>query len=265
MEERKQTILAAFRLIFRPIAKILLLAGITWKEVAEVCKATLVDVATTEFGIKGRPTNVSRVAILTGFTRKEVARLRNLLAADDVSSVERMNHATRVLTGWYTDEDFVDGDGSPRALDADGETGSFAALCRRFASDVPATTMLKELKHVGAVAESKSGQLVAQTRYFMPQQMDTERVMSSGSVMEDLGNTVAWNLYRDEADTPRFERRAHNIRMPESARLEFQAYLEDEGQAFLERIDAWLTGHEIEEGSAEKGIRLGLGAYWIEQ
>ena len=265
MDERKQTVLAAFRLIFRPIAKILLRAGITWKEVAEVCKATLVEVASDEFGIKGRPTNASRIAILTGFTRKEVARLRNRLATEDVYSVERMNHATRVLTGWYTDADYIDADGSPRALDVDGEQGSFTALCRQFASDVPATTMLKELRHVGAVAENSTGQLVAQTRYFMPQQMDPERVMSSGSVMEDLGNTVAWNLYREDSGAPRFERRAHNIRMPETARPAFQAFLEDEGQAFLERVDAWLTANEIEEGSAEKGIRLGLGAYWIEQ
>ena len=265
MDDGKQTILTALRLIFRPIAKILLLAGITWKEIAEVCKATLVEVATSDFGIKGRPTNVSRVAILTGFTRKEVARLRNLLAAKDVSSVERMNHATRVLTGWYTDPEFIDADGAPRALDAEGDSGSFAALCRRFASDVPATTMLKELKHVGAITQGAGGKLVAQTRYFMPRQMDPEQVMSSGSVLEDLGNTVAWNLYREDADAPRFERRAHNIRMPAAARPEFQAFLEEEGQSFLERVDAWLTEHEIEEGSAEKGIRLGLGAYWIEQ
>ena len=265
MDEAKQTILAAFRLMFRPVAKILLRSGITWKEIADVCKATLVEVATADFGIKGRPTNVSRVAILTGFTRREVARLRNLLASEDVQSIERMNHATRVLTGWYTDSDFLGPDGSPRALAADNGDDSFAGLCRRYASDVPATTMLKELKHVGAVIEGDAGQLIVQTRYYMPRQMDPEQVMSSGSVMEDLGNTVAWNLYREIGDAPRFERRAHNIRMPESAKPEFQAFLEDEGQAFLERVDQWLTDNEIEEDSAEKGIRLGLGAYWIEQ
>ena len=59
MEERKQTILAAFRLIFRPIAKILLLAGITWKEVAEVCKATFVEV---DFPLPERKLTRSRSA-----------------------------------------------------------------------------------------------------------------------------------------------------------------------------------------------------------
>jgi hypothetical protein len=265
MDPSKKSISTAFRLIFRPIAKILLLAGITWKEVAEVCKASLVEVASAEFGIKGRPTNASRIAILTGFTRKEVTRLRNLLAADDVQSIERMNHATRVLTGWYTDDEFLDQDGSPRALGAKGEVRSFDALCKRYASDVPATTMLKELKHVGAVVEGSDGQLIVQSRYYMPRQMDEELVLSSGSVMQDLGNTVAHNLYRDDKVAARFERRAHNTCMPESAKPRFQAFLEDEGQAFLERVDQWLSANEIEEDSTEKGIRLGLGAYWIEQ
>ena len=265
MDQNRQNLLTALRLIFRPIAKILLHAGITWKEIAEVCKATLVEVAGAEFGIRGRPTNASRVAILTGFTRKEVARLRNLIADEDVQLNERMNHATRVLTGWYSDGDFLDADGSPRALDNEDGDGSFPALCRRYASDVPATTMLKELKHVGAVVEGPEGRLIVQTRYYMPGQMDPERVLSSGSVMEDLGNTVAYNLYREEDDLPRFERRAHNTRIPESAKPRFQAYLEEEGQAFLERVDQWLSDNEIDESSAEKGIRLGLGAYWIEQ
>ncbi len=265
MDQNKHNLLVALQRIFRPIARMLLLAGITWKEIAEVCKATLVDVAGKEFGIKGRPTNASRVAILTGFTRKEVARLRNLISAEDVLVNERMNHATRVLTGWYTDVDFLDSDGSPRALSAEGETGSFGALCRRYASDVPTTTMLKELKHVGAVLEGPDGQLVVQTRYYMPGQLDPERVLSSGSVMEDLGNTVAYNLYREQDDLPRFERRAHNTRIPEAAKLHFQVFLEREGQEFLERVDQWLTDNELEKDSAEKGIRLGLGAYWIEQ
>ena len=97
MEERKQTVLAAFRLIFRPIARILLLAGITWKEIAEVCKATLVEVATDDFGIKGRPTNVSRVAILTGFTRKEVARLRTGCSMREACGVRRFTAAFGVV------------------------------------------------------------------------------------------------------------------------------------------------------------------------
>ena len=91
---------------------------------------------------------------------------------------------------------------------------------------------------------------------------DPEQVLRSGAVLEDVGNTVAHNLYRDEADTSRFERRASNTCIPKAAVPEFRQFIEDEGQAFLERVDAWLSAHE--DRDAKDTVRLGLGAYWIE-
>lgn len=265
MEFSKQEVLSAFRRLFRPIAKILLFAGIPWKDVAEIGKATYVDVASAEFGIRGRPTNATRVAILTGFSRKEVARLRSLLVAEEDQEIDSMNHATRVLTGWHTDNAYLDDAGKPLALPVDHAEHSFAALCKCYASDVHVSTMLKELKHVGAIEEMPDGRVTAKKRYYMPLQPDPARLQSSGSVLEDLGETVAYNLYRNETDLPRFERRATNTRVPKSAVPEFQAFLEKEGQAFLERVDEWLTKRELDDASSDPGIRLGLGAYWIQQ
>lgn len=265
MEKNSHTMLTAFRLIFRPIARIMLRAGITWKELAEVGKAVYVEVASADFGIRGRPTNVSRVSILTGFTRKEVSRLRKVLTTDEGHVMERMNRATRVLTGWFTDAEFVDDDGNPRALAVAGDDVSFESLCRRFASDVPPTTMLKELKHVQAVSENKAGMLEAMMRTYMPQKTDPSLILSSGSVLEDIGNTVTHNLFRGDGDLPRFERRATNTRVSAKAKAKFQEYLEKEGQAFLERVDEWLTEHEVDGDGAGETIRLGLGTYWIEE
>lgn len=254
----------AFRGIFRPVAGILIRAGVTWREVVDLGKTTYVDVATQDFGIRGRPTNVSRVSILTGLTRKEVSRIRKLLAEPDTEVVDSMNHATRVLTGWFTDEEYATADGEPRHLEAEGPNASFEALCKRYVADVPPSTMLKELKHVGAVLEDGNGKLVAKMRTYMPRQMDEAQILSSGSVLQDLGKTVAYNLYRDENDMPKFERRASNMHVRASAVPAFQAFLEEEGQAFLERVDAWLSANEASADSEETTVRLGLGAYWIE-
>jgi hypothetical protein len=264
MSDAKGSATAALRLLFRPIARIMLRAGINWQELADVCKATYVQVATEDFGIRGRPTNVSRVAILTGLTRREVRRLRKLLQEEDPETFSRMNYATRVLSGWYQDHEFLGADGKPALLPISGETRSFESLCGKYSGDVAATTMLKELKHVGAVAASADGLLSVKTRYYMPTMMDPERMLSSGSVLEDMGYTVAYNLHRSEQDPGRFERRATNTRMPASAVPEFRKFMEKEGQAFLEEVDAWLSEHEIENGDDDKSIRLGLGAYWIE-
>ncbi len=265
MKDIKQDMLVAYRMIFRPIAKILLRAGVNWKELVEVGKATYVEVASADFGIRGRPTNASRVAILTGFTRREVRRLRGLLSEEDTMAFDRMNHATRVLSGWYTDPQFCNGKGSPRALPAAGADVSFESLCKRYASDVPATTMLKELKNVGAVHEDKAALLLVKTRYYMPVQMDSEQILRSGGVLADIGGTVAHNLHRKSDQPTRFERRATSTRMPADAVPRFREFLEQEGQAFLERVDEWLIEHELGDNDPSEGIRLGLGAYWIEK
>jgi hypothetical protein len=53
--------------------------------------------------------------------------------------------------------------------------------------------------------------------------------------------------------------------MPLQVVAEFRKFVENEGQAFLERIDAWLTEHENEsDDSQAKTLRLGVGAYLIE-
>ena len=263
MEETKTTTLKALRLLFRPVARILLKAGVNWKELIEVCKATYVEVATEDFGIRGRPTNISRVAILTGFSRREVRRLRDLLNGEELAVIDRMNYATRVLSGWYADADFLDDAGQPRCLEVTGSNPSFETLCSRYSGDVPATTMLKELHHVGAVEKTADDKLVAKTRYYQPVLTDPAQVLRSGSVLEDIGQTVAHNLHRSSDEPSRFEVRASNTNIPESAVPKFREFIEQEGHAFLDRVDAWLTEHEDSE--SDTGVRLGLGAYWIEE
>ena len=202
MDVNKSAAIHAFRLVFRPIARILLKAGINWRELAEVCKLTYVEVATQEFGIRGRPTNISRVAIMTGFTRREVRRLRNVLENEGLTKFESMNSATRILSGWYSDHDFTDELGEPLRLTIAGASPSFEALCSRYSGDVAPSTMLKELKHVGAIVEDNNGKLIAQSRIYMPVHMDPDQMLTSGSVMEDLGETVAYNLHRSTDEPP---------------------------------------------------------------
>ena len=264
MTDRKSSATAALRLLFRPIARIMLRAGVNWKELADVCKATYVEVATEDFGIRGRPTNISRVAILTGMTRREVRRLRTLLQEEAPVTESRMNYATRVLTGWYQDEEFLQSDGQPAALTATGDHRSFEALCGKYSGDVAASTMLKELKNVGAIEEDSQGMLWAKTRYYMPAMLDPEQMLRSGSVLQDIGYTVAFNLHREEPGDSRFEGRATNRNIAADAIGDFREFSEKEGQEFLEKVDAWLSEHEVRDGEKSDTVRLGMGAYWIE-
>lgn len=266
MEETglKVLILSSCRTLLVPVARLLLKSGVTWKEFSEVARRTFVHVATTEFGIRGRPTNVSRVAILTGMTRREVRRQRDLLEFDPQPQAGYMSKASRVLSGWHQDPDFIDARGQPRALEIDGIGNSFSELTRRYGGDIPAGALLKELQNSDAVERMPDGRIRATTRVFLPRQMEPAQLRLWASVLHDVGTTLEHNLTRDKTHTPRFERRALSLRVNRSALPAFRQFLENEGQAFLERVDDWLTQHQAGTESADNAIRLGAGVYHIE-
>lgn len=251
--------------MLRPIIRLLLKNGAMWKEFAELSKNVYVEVAGADYGIGGRPTNASRVSILTGLTRREVKKQRDLLQSQQSSNYSKTSNATRLLSGWFQDPDFQDAAGAPRPLTREGEHASFATLHRRYGGDIPASAMLKELMQVGAVVE-EDGQLLAASRYYMPDPLDPESVIRAGSVMNDLGSTVVWNLVRPRDSLSRIEGRASEPEVPVSRVPEFRQFLEEHGQAFLETVDRWLHENRVQKTDAKTGktVRLGAGIYMIE-
>lgn len=251
----------------RPVARWLLKSGVTWKEFAELSRTVFVDVAAVEFGLRGRPTNVSRIALLTGLTRRDVRRYRAspLLTGMRATSDDELNHATRVLAGWHLDHEFIDDMGRPRLLPERGEGASFARLVRRYAGDIPPTALAKELLRSGSVARDEAGRYRAMRRYYMPRPMDGRAVERSGHVLADLATTLEYNLSRDSDAPSRFEGRAQNRRVAPQHLPAFRAFLEREAQGLLERCDEWLSAHETTENEATSALRLGVGVYAIHE
>ncbi|MDP2324169.1 MAG: DUF6502 family protein [Gammaproteobacteria bacterium] len=262
------------RTILRPIASLLLKCGMTWREFAEVSKGVFVAVASQEYGLNGRPTNVSRVSILTGVSRKEVARVRALLEQEADPLPNKTTDATRLLSGWHQDPEFVSAQGVPRILPAEGEGASFSTLWQRYGGDIPLTSMRKELERAGAITTLPDGALRVERRYFMPKSFDPEWLLNAGSMLRDLGSSITHNLdagpvltppAQDEAPGRHFIGRATNDSVDLAALPEFEAFVEESGQQFLEKVDKWLTEHEAKPaaGGARKRARLGLGVFLI--
>jgi len=262
----KRNLLRAFRLMLGPVVRLLLRGGVAWKEAAEALKTTYVEVATKDYGLHGRPTNVSRVAILTGLSRREAGRLRKALEDESAPEFSGMNSATRLLTGWHLDPDYHDDAGKPLELPMTGDAPSFADLARRYGGDIAAVTLLRELTRNEAVLRLPDDRLRVVKRYFMPSPLDPAAVLRAGSVLQDLGNNIAYNLGRDEGAVTRFEGRATNERMISGDARAYRAFLEREAQAFLERVDEWLTLHEASPSEQKKYRvrRFGIGVYQIE-
>jgi len=262
--DAQRPILTACRTWLRPVARWLLRSGVTWKEFAELSRNVFVATASEEFGIRGRPTNVSRVALLTGLARREVRRER-VAAALAPAAEEALNHASRVLSGWHLDADFLDELGRPRVLPATGDGATFATLLKRYAGDIPTTALVKELLRAGSIERVDGRSYRVLRRYYMPRPMDGKSVERAGSVLADIVATVEHNLSRSAAEPARFEGRAQNRYVDPRNLPAFRAFLEREGQGFLERVDDWLTAHEVPAHAAgdTPRLRLGVGVYAI--
>jgi len=270
MDNVDQTVLQhACRILLKPIASFLMKCGMTYREFTDISKSAFVEVATDEYGIKGRPTNVSRVSLLTGISRKEVKRQRELLEQPQEQPAGKTTDATRVLSGWYQDSDFLGDDGEPLALPLEGDGASFTELCVRYAGDIAVTTMSKELKRVGAVEEGVDGRLTVGRRYYMPTPFDPQWIMNAGSVFADLGANINHNLVADDDHPSRFLGRATDDTIDASAIPEFREFVEEHGGPFLELVDDWLAKHRAKQGTgsdraSNRRVRLGLGMFLIQ-
>lgn len=247
---------------------VLIRCGVTWKEFAELSRSSYVEVASHQFGKRGRPTNVSRTAVLTGLTRREVRKQRARLAATTDTFPGHVTKASLVLSAWHQDRDLLDARGKPLPLPLEGEAVSFAALLRRCgAGDVRPSTLLKELLSAQAVRETRDGRLEPLKRSYVPQSMDERLITMWGKRITDVAKTYVHNLTRPANAPARFERAAVNDSVNASALSDFQRFLEQEGEAFLERVDAWLTAHEARADASDNPhgvVRLGAGLYHIQ-
>jgi hypothetical protein len=262
-------VVAATRRWLKPVIYVLLRCGLTWREFSDLAKASYVEVAMARFGKRGRPTNVSRTAMLTGMTRRDVRLIRERLAAVTAAPpLPYASKASQILSAWHLEPRFQDKKGRPARLRMEGPGATFEELLKHCgAGDVRPSTVLKELVNAGVVRQGKDGRLQALARNYIPQAMDEQIVRLWGTVLGDVANVYVHNMSRRARTPTRFERAAKNERIPVAAEAAFRKFLEREGQAFLERVDAWLTEHELadgQSGSDTPTTRMGAGLYQIQ-
>jgi len=150
-EHNKSTLNKTFLILLQPIARLFLRFGRGYREYSDLSKAAFISVASEDYGVHGRPTNVSRIAAMTGLTRKEISRIRARINSGDAAVTERGTPLEELIAGWQSNAEFLDKQGKPAALPMVGGRGSFQSLVKRFAGDIPEGAMRKELQRIGRI------------------------------------------------------------------------------------------------------------------
>ncbi|MDH3419980.1 MAG: DUF6502 family protein [Gammaproteobacteria bacterium] len=260
-------LLGAFRVLMRPLVRILIRNGITHNELSETLKLVYVDVADVDFAMPDRKASQSRVAILTGLSRKEVAKqIAILQGREGAPEVGNLNRVTRILQGWHTDAAYTGPYGMPRELPLESGDGvCLSELIRRYCDDASPQAMIGELVRVGVIEQLPSLSYKVLTRAYVPESLHPDALERLGTVVRNFVNTIDYNMETDTPATSRFERVVVTDNgLREDLLPVFDRLLRIKGQQLLVELDNWLSSQESDAPPVDehtKTIRTGVGIY----
>jgi hypothetical protein len=264
----QRQILGAFLIALRPIAKILLRFGIGFREFSEISKTAFVDVASRDYGLRGRPTNISRVAVMTGLTRKEVRRIREKIDCGNQSVVVKATPLSEILHRWHAESDFLDETGRPAVLPFVGDSRSFSDLVRRFGGDIPPGAMRTELKRVGAIEETKDGGLRVVKRTVHPKGAHEKLITALIHALYPLASTISHNVDPDRNGEPwtQIDTFSQSIRKSDLIRLRRISFdrLSEVAESMDDLFMAYEALHDSDESSEETDT-VAVGVFYFEE
>lgn len=237
-------------------------SGIGYREFAEVSKTAFVNVAAEDYGLRGRPTNSSRVAVITGISRKEVARIRARGPGISEENIP-VAPAAEVLHKWNTDAAYLDNDAEPRPLAFDDKAVSFASLVATSVGDIPHGAMKTELLRVGAIEELPSGEVRIVKRHFVPRRSDDKLQHGLEVAIRRLAETIAFNADPKREAKTRFERVVSSVSIKEDSFGELTDATSEMLQRFSEDYDDLLSKYENKNNKASHSPEIGIGLYFF--
>jgi hypothetical protein len=264
MSQINDIIYSAVSTLLRPLVRILLRHNVPLATFFELAKRVYVDVAMEEFPLPNRKQSISRVALLTGLSRKEVLRVTRLAPVIDSSLAEQHNRSTRVVSGWTRDERFRSGDGTA-ALNFDGGPDSFTELVKLYSGDITPRAVLDELLRGGMVKRLEDGRLQLVAPAYLPQS-EAEKLHILGSETADLIGTIDHNLTPGQ-QAPLFQRKVCYTRFPVQHLDGLRSLSREKAQQLLEELDRWMAEHDQKDSAPEddrQHRRAGLSIYYFE-
>ena len=253
-ESVKDHLRQALALMLKPLVRLMIAQGVTHAEFAETTKEVYVETALRHFEDAGR-VNKSRIAILTGLTRKEVKNVIDR-TLEETQPDKNYSRPERVLTGWFSDPKYTGPYGIPLELPYESvqqDGPSFVKLVREYSGDMAPRQMLNELLVSGSVNEVE-GRYKAVRRMYKFSALSPEFIKRLGEVGYRVFSTAAKNIDKEMEGSGYFDRM---VFADEGCTQEvidaFDKYIKIRGQELLEEIDVWFSSRsEKNEGDIEK-------------
>ena len=269
-DQAKQELIEALRSILQPLVRLLIANGITFPAFSRIGKEVYIEVGTHDFSLSFKRQTDSRVALVTGITRKEIGLIRRGQVPRPATRASRSyGIATRVISRWMTEDAYREASGEPAALPYDDADGSpnFAGLVNEVGGDIPPRAVVDELIRVGAVELTPSGAVRLAQRAYIPSSEAAAKVAILGADVADLIRAITHNIEspRDEAF---LQRKVFYDNIGADALSELRARVRDAGGRFAQEMNSVFAEFDRDRNPAAPGgtrKRAVLGVFYLDE
>ena len=264
--EARGALHAAVMTLLRPLVRILLNHGVPFNTFQEIARWVYVEVAEKHFALPDRKQTDSRVSILTGLTRKDVARIRKVEKPDDRAEALSYNRAARVVSAWVRDYPMEGTVSGVSPLPVEGDEGSLSALIRRYSGDMPVRAVIDELLRVGAIRIRGNGEAELIYRHYLPHMGQQRKLVYLGDDVADLIATIGHNL--ESPDNTQFQRKVFYDNIPVEHIESVRAVARKRGEAAIDALVHDMAAHDRDVNPKIGGsgrMRAMVGIYYHEE
>ena len=266
METTTSTILLALARLLRPIVRVLLHNKVSYATFDQIARQVFVEVADQHFRLDERKQTNSRIAVVTGLSRKEVLRIKREPELTDRDLGKQFHRAARLVSTWNNETPFALQPGEPKVLPFDGEPLSFSALVDHCGGDLPPRAVLDELTQAGITTIDEQRRVTLHSRSYVPGRDEAQIMSILGTDVGDLAETISYNL-NAPAGGSRFQMKVSYNNLPVESLDQFHRLASERGHELLVEFDQWLRQRDRDTNPAAQGTgqaRAGVGIYYFQ-
>lgn len=264
-----RALLGAVRAILRPLVRQLIAHGVTYPAFSRLAKEVYIEVGTRHFTLPFKRQTDSRVALVTGITRKEIGQIRRGQAPPPSDAITLGNTlAARVVGRWLAGPPYAAEDGTPFGLAYEAPPGApcFVGLVAEIGGDIPPRAVLDELLRVGAAKLNPRGDVQLAERAYVPAAGVEEKLAMLGTDAAELIEAIVHNVERPSTD-PFLQRTVRYDNIGADGLAALRTRVRELGASFAQRANQLLAGYDRDRtptAPAGDRMRAVVGVYYYD-
>lgn len=262
-------LVVTLRRLLRPVVRQLLAWGVSYPLFDQVVRGLFVAVAEEDFSLSHKRQTDSRVSLVTGIHRKEIARLRRQPRAERNAAPLEDTVVTRVLGRWMAGPPFADRQGRAKAIPYEARRQrdpSFARLVREAGFDGPVRSVLDEMVRRGTVLWRPDGDVVLAREVNLPAEDLASKLDLLGGDPGELFRTIVHNI--EQPDATWLQRKVVYDNIGEASLPALRAAARSEGEGLIRRTNTLLAARDRDRNPDAPGgarSRVVVATYYFEE